>query len=73
MPNETRDLRDVGTDISAVKRLASSVFGFQADLVIPLEVYTPDPGCYCMFEVMDVQYQVENGALSIYSQNGDER
>lgn len=73
MPNETRDLRDVGTDVSAVKRLASSVFGFQADLVVPLELDPSDPGGYCMFEVMGVEYQVTNGSLAIYSQNGVDR
>lgn len=65
-----RDLRNANDDIDRVKTLAANVFGFQPQLVVPLECDGNDVGAYCMFDVLGIQYQVHNGVLSIYEQPG---
>lgn len=63
------DLREATEITDRVKQIASKVYGFHAYLVKPLEADGDDPSKYCMFEVNGIQYQVNDGALSIFEQD----
>lgn len=65
---KTTDLREATEITDRVKQIASKVYGFHAYLVKPLEADGDDPSKYCMFEVNGIQYQVNDGALSIFEQ-----
>lgn len=65
MATKPKNLRDATDTIDAVKRYADKQFGFHAFRVTPLEADGDDPSAYCMFEVCGVQYQVNDGKLSI--------
>lgn len=66
---KTTDLREATEITDRVKQIASKVYGFHAYLVKPLEADGDDPSKYCMFEVNGIQYQVNDGALSIFEQD----
>ena len=63
------DLREATEITDRVKQIASKIYGFHAYLVKPLEADGDDPSKYCMFEVNGIQYQVNDGALSIFEQD----
>lgn len=65
---KTTDLREATEITDRVKQIASKVYGFHAYFVKPLEADGDDPSKYCMFEVNGIQYQVNDGALSIFEQ-----
>lgn len=65
---KTTDLREATEITDRVKQIASKVYGFHAYLVKPLEADGDDPSKYCMFEVNGIQYQVNDGAISIFEQ-----
>lgn len=65
---KTADLREATKVTERVKQIASKVYGFHPYLVKPLEADANDPNSYCMFEVNGIQYQVNEGVLSIFEQ-----
>lgn len=66
--NKPMDLREATEITDRVKQIAAKVYGFHAYLVKPLEADGDDPSKYCMFDVNGIQYQVNDGALSIFEQ-----
>lgn len=68
-PKNAKNLREATEITDRVKQIASKVYGFHAYLVKPLEADGDDPSKYCMFEVNGIQYQANDGALSIFEQD----
>lgn len=59
------DLRSAAIVSDRVRRIANRTFGFDPFQVVPLEA-DDDPSRYCMFEVCGIEYQVNDGELSIW-------